>query len=148
MLNVSLALPRSHNGLLLRTCRFIEAIIFSARWNGRASLCVTARGGGLPKFNYRVQVVEAFVESTPDPLRNPVIFIERHRMRRLHHRLRLIFGWQEALASYFARPMPPFQNRKGSAHNRRRKVRFRSSHLPDNRTGHYASLCDNAFAPR
>ena len=30
----------------------MEAIIFSARWNGRATSCLTARGGGLPRFNY------------------------------------------------------------------------------------------------
>ena len=29
-----------------------EAIIFSARRNGRAFSCLTARGGGLPKWNY------------------------------------------------------------------------------------------------
>jgi hypothetical protein len=32
----------------------MEAIIFPARWNGRATSSLTARGGGLPRFNYLV----------------------------------------------------------------------------------------------
>jgi hypothetical protein len=51
MFNVSLALPLSHNGLLIELAGSKEAIFLSARRDGRAYSCLTARGGGLPGFN-------------------------------------------------------------------------------------------------
>jgi hypothetical protein len=51
MFNVSLALPLSHNGLLIELAGSKEVIFLSARRNGRAYSCLTARGGGLPWFN-------------------------------------------------------------------------------------------------
>jgi hypothetical protein len=51
MFNVSLALPLSHNGLLIELAGSKEAIFLSAHRNGRAYSCLTAKGGGLPGFD-------------------------------------------------------------------------------------------------
>jgi hypothetical protein len=52
MFNVSLALPLSHNGLLIELAGSKGAILRPARRNGRAYSCLTAKGGGLFWFNY------------------------------------------------------------------------------------------------
>jgi hypothetical protein len=52
MFNVSLVVPLSHNGLLIELAGSKEVIFLSARRNSRAYSCLTARGGGLPWFNY------------------------------------------------------------------------------------------------
>jgi len=52
MFNVSLALPVSHNGFLLELAGSKEAIFIHARRFGGAYSSLTAKGGGLPLFNY------------------------------------------------------------------------------------------------
>lgn len=72
MLNVSLALPLSHNGLLLNLPVLKMAIFIYAQRHGRTFSCPTTTSGGLPKLNnnYRSTETIPYTEHTCLVIRN------------------------------------------------------------------------------
>jgi alanine-alpha-ketoisovalerate/valine-pyruvate aminotransferase len=91
MFNVILALPLSHNGLLIELASSKEAIFLSARRNGRAYSCLSARGGGLPWFNYEKitdDIDLIFFETPTNPFLNTITINEIRE--RIHNNKTLI----------------------------------------------------------